>query len=173
MQIRNKPDPLWQHGTCDRIMDILRYWGQQYHFGTVSATNKRMSMPGEIGPEVKEITEVMRRAVEMPWNYSDLEYFIKILSARIPIKDPAYIIVNDLSNNLKRWHNGSFCPAFVELYQNGMRARKALARPTRMITIDLYLKQVEGLYRLMECLRDGKTKEARSNLAEVDLSSFS
>lgn len=169
MQIRNKPDPLWQVGTCDRIYLTLMHWALNYESGKKSATNKRMSMPGEVGPEVREIEVVTRRAYSMPWNYNDLEYLVRIMEAKVP----THLCTKDLRRNLPKWKNCPLCPAHIMVNQKGQRVAYSLVSPTRMVTIDFYEENVIQMIRLMEAIRDGKTKEARSNLAEVDLSSFS
>lgn len=147
----NKPDPLWQHGTCDRLLVTLQKWIMQYHDGKISATGRYLTKPGEMGPQPQEIDVPTRRACDVLWSQSDLDYLIKILEAKVP----NWPVTKDLRTGFPRWKNG-------RIAQGG----------SRFITMDVYFSNLVEIYQLLEALRDGKTKEARADLGNVDLSSF-
>jgi len=150
----NKPDPLWVYGTCDRIMVALRSWLWNYHSGTVSATRKYLTKPGEMGPQPKEIDVPTRYACEVTWLKGDLDYFIKILEAKLP-DNP---VTKDLRRCFPLWKNGKLV---------------AYKKEARKITIDLYYEDLIGIYRLLEAMQSGKTTEEKQDLGKVDLSSYS
>lgn len=145
-------DPLWVHGTCDRIMLALQKWVMAYHNGRVSATGKYLTKPGEAGPQPKEIEVPTRHAVDVPWLLSDLEHLTKILEAKVP----DWPVTKDFRINLPRWKNG-----------------RLVSGGGRIVTMDLYFTNLIEIYRMMEALRDGKLKEGKQHdLSTIDLSSF-
>jgi len=144
----NKPDPLWQNGTCDRIMKTLLRWIYTYHNGKVSATGKYQTKPGPQGVKVED--RPRRYACEVAWQQADLDYFIKILESKIPTNP----IPRDWRRDLPRWKYG-------RLVQGG----------ARIVVMDVYFEDLVGLYKLMEGLRDGKLQE-KPDLTSVDLGAF-
>lgn len=142
-------NPLWIHGTCDRIMVTLQKWIMKYHDGKISATGRYMTKPGEMGPEIKEIDRPTRYATEVAWRQDDLDYLIKILEKMVP----EWPVTRDLRSSFPRWKNGKLLPG-------GMR----------IITMDMYFSNLVEIYQLLEAIRDGKVKETKSDLAAIDLS---
>jgi len=143
-------DSLWVSGTCDRIILTLQKWIMIYHNGKVSATGRYLTSPGEQGPQPQEIERPTRYACKVAWTEQDLDYFIKILEAKIP----DHPVTKDLRTNFPKWKNG-----------------KLIHGGARVVTMDIYFSNLVELYRLMEAVRDGKTKET-VDLGSVDLSSF-
>jgi hypothetical protein len=148
----NTSDPLWQHGTCDRIMTTLQKWIRTYRNGKISATCKRNSKPGPQGIQIEEVTR--RYACQVAWKEADLDYFIKILEAKIPTSSPAYQIPRDWRRDFPKWKYG-------RLIQDGLH----------IVVMDVYFEDLVGLYKLMEALRDGKLQE-KPDLTTIDLSAF-
>lgn len=165
-------------GTCDRIMVILLYWLFNYEKGQVAKTNQYLTKPGEEGPQphLKEI--ITCRACPIPWHNKDLEYLIKILENRAeewkPFNDPDSSIrlsatARDLRAAYPFWNKGKLC-------QNSIVVNRQvfyLPNPVRTIEMVFYSEDVMRMYRLLEGMRDGKTKEAGIDLSKVDLASFS
>jgi hypothetical protein len=146
-----KPDPLWVHGQCDRILYTLIRWAWNYHKGKVSATGKYLTKPGELGPSPQEIDKPTRYANEIAWRKDDLECLTKILEAKVP----DWPVTWDFRTNLPRWRNGI-------ITKDG----------ARVVTMDLYFQNLVEIIRLLEAMRDGKTKESREDLAGIDLSKY-
>lgn len=148
-----KPDPLWIHGQCDRVLYTLVRWEWNYHRGKVSATGKYLTKPGEMGPSPQEIDKPTRYANDVAWLKSDLECLTKILKAKVPDWPVTW--------DFQRWSDNW----------------KTSGRPTlggaRLITSDIYFQNLVEIIRLLEAMRDGKTKESREELGSVDLSQFS
>lgn len=157
-------DPLWVTGTCDRIMLVLLHWTLNYRKGTVSATGKYMTKPGEAGPAPKEVDLTTRFACDVTWNYNDLEYLVKILETKVP----GWPTTKDFRRCLPRWKNGRLAKPIIKVNN----ASYALPSPVRIITMDYYDADIIGMYRLLEAMRDGKTKEARKDLGSIDLATF-
>jgi len=149
----NKSDPLWVNGTCDRIMKTLQRWILSYYDGVVSATCKRNSKPGPQGIVIEEV--ITRRACWVAWQQNDLDYFIKILEAKIPTNPNTL----DLRRNFPLWKNGRIIP-------------NNAGHETRAVLIPIYEEDLKGLYHLMEALYYGKYQEEKPDLTSVDLSSF-
>lgn len=159
-----KHDPLWIHGTCDRIMLVLLSWTMNYEDGVKSATNTYRTKPGELGPAPTEVEITMRRACQVPWNFHDLEYLIKILETKVP----DWAVTKDLRRCLPLWHKSPLCPSYCLI----RKSRYPLVGPTRKITIDQYDQSVREIYLLLKDMKDGKTKEARKDLSTVDIAAF-
>lgn len=147
----NNPDILWVHGTCDRILITLRQWIMSYHNGKLSATGKYLTRPGERGPQPQEIDIPTRYACNVAWAQTDLDYLIKILEAKVP----DWPVTKDLRTNYPKWKYG-------RLVQGG----------ARLITMDLYFSNLVEIYKLLENMQNGKSTDVRTDLSEVDLSSF-
>lgn len=145
----NKSDPLWVKGICDRILLTLISWAMHYHNGVVSATRPQQQPPTASGVTVIDVPT--RYAVDVAWQQQDLDYLIKVLEARVP----TWPVTRDLRSCFPRWRNGKLIPGGA-----------------RVITLDHYFTDVTGMIRLMEALRDGKTKEAGIDLSQVDLSKY-
>lgn len=146
-------DPMWINGTCDRIMNVLQYWIRHYEDGRVSATGRYLTRPGEMGTATPTEIEVpTRKACKLPWMQSDLDYFIKILEAKIPKGHASYAIARDLRTNFPRWINGRLMPGGA-----------------RLIEIDIYFDNLVQIYRLFEAMKTGKADQAIQDLKSVDL----
>lgn len=146
-------DPMWINGTCDRIMSTLEYWIRNYDKGTISAEGEYLTKPGQDGPAPHLITVPTRRACKIAWKQDDLDYFIKILEAKLPKNDPTYALARDMRANFPKWRYGIICPGGA-----------------RMIVLDWYLDHIAQIYRLLGDMKSGKTKEAREDLSSFDLS---
>jgi hypothetical protein len=145
-------DKLWVTGTCDNIVQILLIWIGDYPKGRPSATRKYRTKPGEMGAAPQDVDVVSRRAVELPWKEYELEYFYKVLEAKIPKDHETYSLVRDLKTNLPRWKNG-------RLVQGG----------AHLIEMDWYLDNVIQVFRLFEAMKLGKLEVVAPDLTSIDL----
>lgn len=147
---------LWVNGICDNIVYTLEYWIRNYEKGTVSATCRYMTKPGELGPAPQEIDKPTRKALEMPWRKIDLEKFISILDQVIPHNHTSYALVRDLRTSLPRWKNGKLYPTVPG---------------SRLITLDWYFKDIVQVYRIFGNLKRGLpvTPQEIQDLASIDL----
>jgi hypothetical protein len=134
-------------------MIALRSWLWNYHNGTVSATSKYLTKPGEMGSQPKEIDVPARYAVEVTWLKGDLDYLIKILEAKVP----EWAVTKDLRRGFPKWKNGKLVPYKKE---------------ARTVVMDVYYQNVMEIYRLLEAMQSGKTTEEKQDLGAVDLASY-
>lgn len=124
-------DILWVDGLCDKILEKVVYWIQNYNKGTVCATKKFMNPPSASGVQI--VDKPTATAVDVPWTQNELAYLVQVLEA----KKADWPITKGLRKDLPKWKNG-------KLKVGGERVLTMAMFPESLLTIYELLMEMKG-----------------------------